>query len=300
VHRRFDIISVDWEAAVAEGTGLLTNYHTHCYLDDGNGKPEEYVEQARSEGLRALGFSCHAPLPFPTDWVLTKEKLGTYMHEIAAMKKRFGDSIEIYMGLEVDYVRDIAGPLAPAIAALRLDYTVGSVHFVGAEQEGEHGTIDRPEAEFRELLESAYGGDARRLVREYYLLMREMVEQQTPDIVGHMDVIKKNNPKGKYFDEGAAWYRDEIMKTLETVAASGAIVEVNTGGLARKRTDAVYPSPWILRECNRLGIPTHINSDAHVPEQVAYGFGDARAVLRECGYRERLVLLAGKWEMVDV
>ena len=84
---------------------IWTNYHTHCYLDDGNGKPEEYVEEGIRKGLRALGFSCHAPLPFQADWVLPKSSLPVYIREISALKKKYAEKIEVYLGLEVDYLR---------------------------------------------------------------------------------------------------------------------------------------------------------------------------------------------------
>lgn len=279
---------------------IMTNYHTHCYLDDGEGKPEEYVQEALRRGLRALGFSCHAPLPFPQDWVLSKEKLQAYVREISALKKRFAGEIEIYLGLEVDYLPGVMGTSSSSIAALRLDFTVGSVHFLHNSATDEQLTIDGPEEEYQRLLEEGFGGDIKRMVREYYQLLREMVSEHTPDIIGHFDVIKKNNPGGKYFDENEAWYRNEVMKTLENIAASGSILEVNTGGLARGRTESTYPPLWVLKECRKLGIPTNVNSDSHLPEHLTHYFTEAHNLLREAGYREKLVLLENRWQMVSI
>lgn len=279
---------------------IMTNYHTHCYLDDGEGKPDEYVEEALSHGLRALGFSCHAPLPFAQDWVLSKPNLSVYVREISALKKRYAGRIEIYLGLEVDYLRDVMGSSSPHIAALRLDFTVGSVHFMTIAESEEQLTIDGPEEDYRRILEEGFGGDIKRMVREYYHLVREMTSEHTPDIIGHFDLIKKNNPGGKYFDENEPWYRDEVMKTLDNIASSGSILEVNTGGLARGRTDSTYPPLWVLRECRKLGIPTNVNSDTHNPSQLTHYFPEAHSLLREAGYREKLVLLDGKWQMVEI
>ena len=288
----------EWEVAMAPG--VLTNYHTHCYLDDGSNKPEEYVRTAIASGMRALGFSCHAPLPFPQDWVLTKENLPVYIREVSGLKRQYADQIEIYLGLEVDYIPELAGPQSQSMRSLRLDYTIGSVHFVGGEENDIHLAVDGPPEEYLEAIQEGYGGDVKRLVRDYYRLVREMVAEQTPDIVGHLDVIKKNNPGGRYFDERDAWYRDEIMMTLESLAASGAILEMNTGGLARKRTDAPYPSPWIVSEARRYGIPMNVNSDAHSPEHLVHWFGEAKELLKSAGYREQLVLLGGKWQMTEL
>lgn len=279
---------------------IMTNYHTHCYLDDGNGKPEEYVEEALRHDLRALGFSCHAPLPFPEDWVLPKNMLPVYVREISALKKKYIGQIEIYLGLEVDYLRGILGTSSPSIASLRLDFTIGSVHFLNTTVEDEQLTVDGPEEDYRRLLDEGFGGDRKRMVREYYQLLREMVSEHTPDIIGHLDVIKKNNPGGKYFDENAGWYKDEIMKTLDNVAAAGSILEVNTGGLARGRTDSTYPPLWLLKECRKLGIPTTVNSDSHEPRNLTHYFTEAHELLREAGYHEKMILLNGKWQMVPI
>lgn len=279
---------------------IWTNYHSHCSLDDGEGSLDDYAEQAVERGLAAIGFSCHAPLPFPCDWVLSEASFVQYSHEAAQLKRRYASKLQIYFGLEVDYIRGLCGPADPAIRARRLDFTVGSVHFLDDPASGDHLEIDGPIEGYERCLNEFFGGDIRRMVREYYQLVREMAAESTPDIVGHLDVIKKNNPRGRFFSEEDGWYRDEVRRTLEVIAASGAIVEVNTGGLARGRTDSVYPSPWIIGECAKLGIPSNVNSDAHKAEQLTFYFEEAREILRTQGYRERMVLLDGRWQMVEL
>jgi len=279
---------------------VSTNYHSHCYLDDGEGRLEDYAEQALSDRLAALGFACHAPLPFPCDWVLSEESFTVYATEVAALKERYAPRLQIYFGLEVDYLRGLYGPADPTVKSRHLDYTIGSVHFLDDASNGEHVEIDGSAEKYAHCLASAFGGDIRGMVREYFQLVREMVADSRPDIIGHFDVIKKNNPGGIYFSETEQWYCEEVRRTLEAVAASGSIIEVNTGGLARGRTDSVYPSPWILAECGKRGIPTNINSDAHNPKQLTYYFEEARSLLRESGYRERMILLDGSWQMVEL
>ncbi len=275
------------------------NYHTHCDLDDGAGRPREYVTRARELGFAAIGFSCHSPLPFPCDWVLSERSFAEYRSEIGRLKGE-GSLPEVYLALEVDYLRGVWGPRAPEVASYGLDYCVGSVHFIDIPATGEHVAIDGSAEEFARCLAEGFGGDVRSMVREYYELVREMARHSTPDVIGHIDVIKKNNPGSRYFSEEEDWYRAELRETIETVAASGAILEVNTGGLARGRTDSVYPSPWILPECLRLGIPVQINSDAHRPEKLDFYFAEARALLREAGYRKQAMLIGGAWRAEEL
>jgi histidinol-phosphatase (PHP family) len=116
--------------------------------------------------------------------------------------------------------------------------------------------------------------------------MSAMVDSAPPDIIGHFDVVKKNNRDSKYFSEDEPWYRTAVLRTLDAVAASPCILEINTGGIARGTSGELYPSKWILAECLRRKIPVMINSDAHKPEQLDSYYTEAAAILREIGFRE--------------
>ena len=74
----------------------LANYHTHCYLCDGEGEPEQYVEEAIKKGFIALGFSSHAPIPIPNDWTLRQSTLSTYKNRIEKLKRVYKNRIQIY------------------------------------------------------------------------------------------------------------------------------------------------------------------------------------------------------------
>ncbi len=101
------------------------NFHTHSTYCDGKSTLKEIVEHASMLGLKSLGFSSHAPLPFDCKWCMPESRLEEYLQEISAAKLS-SQKIEIYSGLEVDYIPNIIGPQA---LAEKLDYTIGSVHF---------------------------------------------------------------------------------------------------------------------------------------------------------------------------
>jgi histidinol-phosphatase (PHP family) len=69
------------------------------------------------------------------------------------------------------------------------------------------------------------------------------------------------------------------------VAASPCILEVNTGGIVRGTSGALYPSEWILRECLKREVPVMINSDAHRPGQLDGFYGEAAVLLKKIGFR---------------
>ena len=76
----------------------------------------------------------------------------------------------------------------------------------------------------------------------------------TPNIVAHLDVIRKNNYNNAFFDEDDSVYREEILKTLEIISLTNTIVEVNTGGVAKGYVKTPYPSKWVLEVCHDMDI----------------------------------------------
>ena len=267
--------------------GILTNYHCHSRFDDGQGELKEYVQAALRKGLRTLGFAGHAPLPFPCTWTIAPALLPEYLETARRLQSSHSDRIELLVGLEVDYIPEITAPTSAAVRALKLDFTIGSVHFVaGRLADGRLWTADGPPEEMERGVAESFGGDIRKTVEEYYRRMRVMVETTPPDIIGHFDLIKKNNRGAKLFSEQAPWYRTTVIQTLEAVAASPCILEVNTGGIVRGTSGALYPSEWILAECLKRNIPVMINSDAHRPEQLDGYYVEAAAILKQIGFRQ--------------
>jgi histidinol-phosphatase (PHP family) len=265
---------------------MLANYHCHSRFDDGHGELEEYVRAALSKGLGLLGFSAHAPVPFPCDWTMPAALLPEYIETVKRLQRAFQGRVEILLGLEVDYIPGVISPSSESIRALGLDFVIGSVHFLGRLKSGRLWSVDGPVEELRKGLEETFSGNVRAAVEEYYRRLREMVLEGRPDIIGHLDVIKKNNRDGRFFSEDSSWYRELVRETLDSLASSPCILEVNTGGIVRNTSGALYPSPWILRECLKRGIAVTVSSDAHRPEQLDGHFSEAFALLRQIGFRE--------------
>lgn len=277
-----------------------TNYHSHTEFSDGKGKPKKYAKRAAAMGLQAYGFSDHAPFPLPCEWAMKASDLKKYIKSIKELKKEFKDQLEIYTSLEVDYIPDVISINSEAIKELPLDYTIGSVHYVDQFADGTPWCIDGPNSVFKMGLNQLFEGDIRMAVHRYYQLVREMVSVACPTIIGHLDRIKRNNKEERYFSEEKKWYRKEVKKTLETIAQSDAIMEVNTKGYYKKRHDEAYPSTWILELSREMNIPVHIASDAHHPDDIVAGFEFARKELLKVGYKEVRILLNDKWQSVPL
>ncbi len=81
-----------------------TNYHSHTHFCDGIMGPEAYAAEAFAQGLWAYGFSSHAPLPYPASWGMQPESLPMYLAQIARLQADYRGKLQLYAGLEVDYV----------------------------------------------------------------------------------------------------------------------------------------------------------------------------------------------------
>jgi histidinol-phosphatase (PHP family) len=272
------------------------NYHSHTKYCDGTDECEVYVQEALRLGMAAYGFSTHAPVPFENAWSIKDRDVPQYLEDVLKLKEQYAGQIEIYLSMEVDYVPGMTGVKDYFISNLGLDYTVGSVHFVGAFDEEHPWEIDGPTTLFEKGLEEIWKGDIQAVVKRYFELQRQMLAEECPDIIGHMDKIKMHNTVKPFFSEDDQWYRDELMQTLEAIASSGAIMEVNTRGMYKKYTTEPYPSAWVIKEAKRLNIPVVINSDGHHPREIIAEFEAATEMVQAAGYKELRVLLDGKWQ----
>ncbi|MES2732828.1 MAG: histidinol-phosphatase [Bacteroidota bacterium] len=275
-----------------------TNYHSHSRYCDGTDEPERYVERALTDKLLAYGFSSHAPVPFDCGWCMKTDKLQSYALEINRLKHHWQEDIQLYCGLEIDFIPGVISPKSEVFQPLQLDYTIGSVHFVDKFPDGKHWEIDGLHQVFLQGLDQIFRGNIQIAVCRYYELIRQMVHSSCPDVVGHLDKIKIQSETGSLFSESADWYREAVEETLHTIAQAGVIVEVNTRGLYKKKSVETYPSRWVLKQMHAMNIPITLNSDAHHPDEITTYFSATALVLKEVGYQQVSVLLNGKWQSV--
>lgn len=290
---------------------MLTNYHTHCEFCDGKTTASAMAEAARLAGFSILGFSSHAPLPFKTRWNMKMASLGGYVETVRELGRLHAPGMRILAGLEVDYIDGLCGPADGRFDGAGLDYRIGSVHFVlpdgapapaadaldGAGEPTFGFTVDESEDAFDAHLERFYDGDAEAMVDDYYAALAACARAGGFDILGHFDLVRKNNGGQRRFSEDGRRYRDAAMMAVEAVAASGAIVEINTGGMARGKTDSPYPATWILKELKARGVGVCLNADAHETRHLSANRDDGLRAAAAAGY-DRLTVIGpdGRYE----
>jgi len=270
---------------------MWSNYHTHTNFCDGRESIANIIARARQLNVFSIGLSSHAPLPFEKKWCIKPLQLDNYIAEIRRAQI-IDQSLEIYCGLEADY---IPGKISPSAFRNKLDYVIGSVHFVDAFADGQGWEIDGPYGDFLVGYKAIFHGNMKAVVQRYLELTRQMITRSCPDIVGHLDKIKMQNKEQSTFDESEAWYRDAIGETLNVIREAGCIVEVNTRGVYQKKTTTTYPSPWVIEELGKMNIPVTLSSDAHHPDDLVNWFPEAAGVLLQAGIKKIRILSGGKW-----
>ncbi|HEY9053617.1 MAG TPA: histidinol-phosphatase [Rectinemataceae bacterium] len=277
------------------------SFHTHSDFCDGHAKAAEMAAAAAREGYSILGFSSHAPLPFKTDWTMAREDLGPYMEELGRLKSFYaGSGLTILAGLEIDFIAGLVSPADAFFRTLDFDFTIGSVHYISSLPGGSF-TVDEPAEDFEKDLVKATGGDARPLWKEYYRSLIAMMDSGGFDILGHFDLVKKNNSGGRWFDEEDKAYLDAAFQAADRAGELGLVAELNTGGIARGKTLSTYPSLPILRRMREAKVRLTIGDDAHSPKHLGAYQELAVDVARAAGY-ENLWYLDGKgiWKELGI
>lgn len=272
-----------------------TNYHTHTHYSDGSSAPEDYIIRAIDDGFIALGFSEHSPVPFDNFWSCKEESMTEYKAEIHALKEKYTGKIQIYMGLEQDYIPFVTKDFSEYKKMCGLEYSIGSVHFTRNPKNQKLWFIDGPRELFIDGVGEIFDGNIQEAIFMYFNQINLMIHSQKPDVIGHIDKVKMHN-KGDLFSETDGFYREAVARTLDVVKREKSIVEVNTRGIYTGKSDELYPAEWILKEMYERRIPITINSDAHDPEDLKSEFEETARLLNSIGYDQVQIFYDHKWQ----
>jgi histidinol-phosphatase (PHP family) len=249
---------------------VLLDYHLHTPLcRHAVGEPEEYVRRAMARGIDEIGFSDHNPMPngYDAAFRMTVEEFPTYVEKVLDVRGRF-PSFPIKLGLEADFHDGTEDFVYNMTNEYDFDYVIGSIHYLGDWGFDNPANVGRFD-----------GRDVFEVYREYFDKVVRLAESGLYDILGHPDVVKK------FGHRPARPYDDLMARALDAVKTAGMSLDVNTSGLRRPAKE-IYPSRRFLELAREVGVPVTLGSDAHRPEEVGEGFGEAVALLKSVGYDE--------------
>lgn len=269
---------------------LLQNLHTHTTYCDGSDTPGDLVDTAIAKGFNSLGFSGHSYMSFMTEVGMDKETDLMYREEIARLKERYKDRLDIYTGLEFELFseHDTDG----------YDYVIGACHFIKAC--GEHVLVDTNPQRLKTVIDTCFGGDALRLCKEYYRTFGEICSTRSFDIIGHFDVITRDYDTVRLFDTDSREYRCAALEAAHAIASRNKIFEINTGAMARSGRLNPYPQDFIIKELIDLGCHFTVSSDCHNREYLDCGFSEAFELLKFLGAKDYAVFRDGDFVLTPI
>lgn len=267
-----------------QSTTPRADLHTHTALcRHASGTPEEYLAAAQKAGLAYWGVSDHFPAPAGYDaaFRMAPDDLPRYFGILDSLREAAkGSGLQVLAAVEFDYVPDRMDEVFAALDPLRpkFDYLIGSVHYVG------EFAFDDPD----KLADwPRYGVDA---VWDGYLTdLKAFVGLGGFDVMAHSDLPKKFGFRPSNYEKVVR----RMTEIYECAASKGICLELNTAGL-RVAADEIYPSPDLLRAAFRAGMKITLGSDAHKPEQVAYGFDRAAELARSVGWTSHTAFVRGE------
>ena len=273
------------------GEYLKSSVHVHSKLCDGKNTPEEVAVTAWKAGLQTLGFSGHSHTPHDLEYCMTQSRTALYKAQIAKLKERYAGKMDILCGLEWDLYSDDD--------PTQYDYWIGSTHYVRGPKTGKYYEIDFRPQDLHDCIFDDFDGDPLAAVEAYFAEV-EKVAAKGPDILAHIDLIKKLNGEGEFFDEEAPRYRAAALKALSAAKEHNCLLEVNTGGVYRGYRKDFYPSAWMLEEWNKMGGKVIITSDSHDVSSLTFGFEEAAAAIKAAGFTSVEVLTGHGFETQEL
>jgi histidinol-phosphatase (PHP family) len=262
---------------------MLTDYHLHLRPDEDDTTFERYFTAANAEryraaadaaGIEELGVSEHV--------YRFRQSLDLWSHPLWVENAKddldayceFVRSTDLRLGIECDFVPGAEGRTAELLEARDFDYVVGSVHFVGeGDAAVDHDGFDVWDGD----------ADADEIWTRYFEAFGRCARSGLFDILAHPDLVKVWGRDRRPLPEGDL--RRFYEPAVEAIVEGGAAVELSTAGL-RKPVGELYPARAFAELIVEAGVPFALSSDAHLPEQVGFGYEQGVAFLDELEVQE--------------
>lgn len=252
------------------------NFHSHTQFCDGHDTLEAIARAAADLGYLHFGFSPHSPVPIESPCNMALGDLSAYRSEIDRMRHEMNGRMQIYLGVEIDYLGPLWGPAHPMFHDGTFDYAIGSVHFIPS-QEGAWVDIDGRFEHFKERMELHFHNDIRYVVETFFRQTHSMLDEGGFDIIGHFDKIAQNASCFRPGIETEAWFAKLVDECIDHVVASGCIVEINTK--AREQHGRFFPHERHWKHLIDAGATLMVNSDAHFADRIESARAEAFEIL---------------------
>lgn len=259
--------------------------HSGQFCRHAKGALEAVVLRAIEAGFTHYGLSEHSPRYRREDLLVGEEDLSpedlattfeAYVAQARELREQVAGKLDLLVGFETERLppEDWFGRMSELRARFQPDYIVGSVHDVDGL------VIDYTPEATRKVAEAKGGMESLQL--KYFDAVKDLVSALRPEVVGHIDLIRKfDGPEPSF---SPAVYR-RIDDALEAVRSVGGVLEVNCA-THRRGLGPVYPLPPILERARSMGIGVTLGDDGHGAHDVGVGLDASMRAIAAAGYRE--------------
>ena len=268
-----------------------SSVHCHSTMCDGKNTLQDMASAACAQGLTTLGFTGHSYTQRDREYCMSPSRTAQYKATIAKLKAEYKGKVDILCGIEWDLLSEDKYEA--------YDYWIGSAHHIYGKKTGKYYEIDFRPKDLWDCINDDFDGDALAAVEAYFAEV-EKVAALKPDILAHIDLIKKLNAEGEFFDEASPRYKAAAIKALQAAKDNDCLLEVNTGGVYRGYRKDFYPGAWLLGEWQKMGGKVIITSDSHDVSSLTYGFDEAAAAIKAAGFASVEVLTANGFETQEL
>ena len=230
---------------------MIACYHTHtkrCHHAIGD--DEQYVLRAIERGVKLIGFSDHAPMPYPDGYVsyykMGENEIGEYFSTLLALREKYADKIEIKIGFETEYYPDLWDACLKYWSDYPIDYLILGQHFLSGE-----GYI--PNVKY-----SGYLTNDVSALSTYVDRVISAINTDKISYVAHPDLLN--------FEGDGEIYKREMTRLIKEANRLEIPLEINLLGLSEGRA---YPRADFWTLAGELGARAVIGCDAHEPDRVA-------------------------------
>ena len=246
---------------------------------------EKIIEAYIEKGFRWVGITEHMPpaadtFLYPDEraagWDAGRlyDRFEVYMSTGRKLQERYAEDLQIYVGFETELTSGARLFIRQLIEKFKPDYVVGSLHHV------DDISFDFSEKDYQRAVRALGGHD--NLYCRYFDLQFQLIDEFSPAVVGHFDLIRIYDDQYKNRLEKPEIAK-RITRNLELIARRGLILDFNLAALS-KNMDEPYISAVILKEARNMGIAVVPGDDSHSVDTVGRHMERGINILQEMGF----------------
>lgn len=234
---------------------MTVNYHTHTRrCGHAGGEDREYVEKAIELGFTELGFSEHAPMPFPDDipqanldrllaMRMKMHETDAYFESLLSLREEYKNDIKIHIGFEAEYFECCFDRFIEYISDYPVDYLILGHHFGNPYTEP--------------MVHNGTATNKDHLIKNYVDEIVKGISTGKFTYIAHPDLM--------FYKRSLEVYEAEMTRLINCANEHKIPLEINFYGLQEVRN---YPTLAFWQLANDIGCDVIFGSDAHKPENL--------------------------------